>query len=114
MAQAWGFDTESKPTFKVGEVSDGPHILQLATAERAWVIQLHDPECRAVAAGLLGGIGLAVMCLGLLALLTVGAGYLALLVMGQLFLVDFRFWVVAVTTRSWAAAVMTSSTATTG
>jgi pimeloyl-ACP methyl ester carboxylesterase len=32
----------------------------------------------------------------LLALLTVGAGYLALLVMGQLFLVDFRFWVVAV------------------
>ena len=22
---AWGFDTESKPTFHVGEVSDGPH-----------------------------------------------------------------------------------------
>ena len=55
---AWGFDTESKPTFKVGEVSDGPHILQLATAERAWVIQLHDPECRAVAAGLLGHAGI--------------------------------------------------------
>lgn len=52
-AQAWGFDTESKPTFKVGELSDGPHILQLATAERAWVIQLHDPECRSVAAELL-------------------------------------------------------------
>ena len=31
-ATAWGFDTESKPTFKVGEVSDGPHIVQLATA----------------------------------------------------------------------------------
>ena len=58
MAKAWGFDTESKPTFKVGEVSDGPHILQLATAERAWVIQLHDPECRAVAAGLLGHAGI--------------------------------------------------------
>ncbi|MEY3998279.1 MAG: Ribonuclease, partial [Pseudomonadota bacterium] len=31
-APAWGFDTESKPTFKVGEVSDGPHILQLSSA----------------------------------------------------------------------------------
>ena len=50
---AWGFDTESKPTFRVGEASDGPHILQLATAERAWVIQLHEPECRFVAAELL-------------------------------------------------------------
>lgn len=52
-APAWGFDTESKPTFKVGEQSDGPHVLQLATAERAWVFQLHDPECRAIAARLL-------------------------------------------------------------
>jgi len=57
-AKAWGFDTESKPTFKVGEQSDGPHILQLSTPARAWVFQLHDPECRAVAAELLalGGI----------------------------------------------------------
>ena len=55
---AWGFDTESKPTFKVGEVSDGPHIVQLATPQRAWVFQLHDPQCSAVAAELLalGGI----------------------------------------------------------
>ena len=51
--KVWGFDTESKPTFKVGEVSDGPHILQLATADRGWVIQLHDQPCRAVAAQLL-------------------------------------------------------------
>ncbi len=50
---AWGFDTESKPTFKVGEVSDGPHIVQLSTAEQAWVFQLHDPHCRAVVAQLL-------------------------------------------------------------
>jgi len=57
-AKAWGFDTESKPTFKVGEQSDGPHVLQLSTAERAWVFQLHEPECRAIAADLLaqGGI----------------------------------------------------------
>ena len=52
-ADAWGFDTESKPTFRVGEVSDGPHILQLATAEHAWVFQLHEPGCRAIAADLL-------------------------------------------------------------
>ncbi len=52
-ARAWGFDTESKPTFKVGEASDGPHVLQLSTAQHAWVFQLHDPECRAVAAQLM-------------------------------------------------------------
>jgi ribonuclease D len=52
-SRAWGFDTESKPTFRVGEASDGPHVLQLATRERAWVFQLHDPQCRAVAADLL-------------------------------------------------------------
>lgn len=51
--RAWGFDTESKPTFKVGEASQGPHVLQLATLERAWVFQLQAPECRAVAAELL-------------------------------------------------------------
>ncbi|OYU30540.1 MAG: 3'-5' exonuclease [Comamonadaceae bacterium PBBC2] len=57
-ATAWGFDTESKPTFKVGEQSDGPHILQLSTAQRAWVFQLHEPECRAVAAQLLAHAGI--------------------------------------------------------
>lgn len=46
----WGFDTESKPTFVQGEVSDGPHILQLATTERAWVFQLNDPATRELAA----------------------------------------------------------------
>jgi ribonuclease D len=65
-ARAWGFDTESKPTFKVGEQSDGPHILQLSTAERAWVFQLHAPDCRAMAAKLLalGGIAKAGFGLG--------------------------------------------------
>lgn len=52
-ATAWGFDTESKPTFRVGEAPDGPHVLQLATAERAWVFQLQDSACRALAADLL-------------------------------------------------------------
>jgi ribonuclease D len=65
-AKVWGFDTESKPTFKVGEVSDGPHVLQLSTPERAWVFQLHEPGCRAVAAELLalGGIAKAGFGLG--------------------------------------------------
>ena len=51
--RAWGFDTESKPTFKVGELSDGPHILQLSTPEHAWIFQLHEPACREVAAHLM-------------------------------------------------------------
>jgi len=52
-ATAWGFDTESKPTFQKHEVSHGPHVVQLATLERAWVFQLHDPDCSAVVAELL-------------------------------------------------------------
>ncbi|GAA6141269.1 3'-5' exonuclease [Hydrogenophaga sp. 5NK40-0174] len=51
--QAWGFDTESKPTFRKDEVSDGPHVLQLATRDHAWVILLHDTACRDVACELL-------------------------------------------------------------
>lgn len=55
---AWGFDTESKPTFQAGEASEGPHVIQLATLEQAFVFQLHDRRCRAVAGELLahGGI----------------------------------------------------------
>ena len=64
-ARAWGFDTESKPTFRVGEASDGPHVLQLSTGERAWAFQLHEPECRAVAADLLARTGIAKAGFGL-------------------------------------------------
>ena len=49
----WGFDTESKPTFVKDQVSDGPHIVQLATLAHAWVFQLQDPACRDTVAGLL-------------------------------------------------------------
>jgi len=52
-APLWGFDTESKPTFRRDEVSDGPHIVQLATRERAWVFQLTDEACRERVAALL-------------------------------------------------------------
>ncbi|MCB4358124.1 3'-5' exonuclease [Quatrionicoccus australiensis] len=34
---AIGFDTESKPTFLKGEVSTGPHLIQLATDEHAYL-----------------------------------------------------------------------------
>jgi ribonuclease D len=62
---AWGFDTESKPTFRVGELSDGPHVLQLASTERAWVFQLHDPHCREISAELLALGGFAKAGFGL-------------------------------------------------
>ncbi|NJM43695.1 MAG: 3'-5' exonuclease domain-containing protein 2 [Brachymonas sp.] len=57
-ASVWGFDTESKPTFRVGEISTGPHVLQLSTLQHAWVFQLHDMDCRAVAAELLAMPGI--------------------------------------------------------
>lgn len=34
---AIGFDTESKPTFAKGEVSTGPHLIQLATEDKAYL-----------------------------------------------------------------------------
>lgn len=52
-AAVFGFDTESKPTFAKGELSDGPHTVQLSTTDTAWVFQLHDPACRARVAQLL-------------------------------------------------------------
>jgi hypothetical protein len=39
-----GFDTESKPTFAVGEVSDGPHVVQFALHDRAYLFQIHQAE----------------------------------------------------------------------
>ena len=39
-----GFDTESKPTFAVGEVSSGPHLVQFALADRAYLFQLYQTE----------------------------------------------------------------------
>lgn len=61
----WGFDTESKPTFVKDQVSDGPHVLQLATPNGAWVFQLQEPGCRAVAARLLAWDGAAKVGFGL-------------------------------------------------
>ncbi|CAN5333711.1 3'-5' exonuclease [soil metagenome] len=60
-----GFDTESKPTFLKNEVSSGPHTVQFASLQRAWVFQLHDADCRAAAANLLASSALTKICFGL-------------------------------------------------
>ena len=39
-----GFDTESKPLFNVGQHDSGPHLVQLATTQQAWLLQLHLPK----------------------------------------------------------------------
>ncbi|WP_371868507.1 3'-5' exonuclease [Telluria aromaticivorans] len=39
-ADVIGFDTESKPTFAKGEVSTGPHLVQLATNDLAYLFQI--------------------------------------------------------------------------
>lgn len=35
-----GFDTESKPVFVRGQPSDGPHVVQLATPDEAFIVQV--------------------------------------------------------------------------
>jgi ribonuclease D len=42
-----GFDTESKPTFQKGEQSTGPHLVQLATDEHAYLFQIGTLKPRA-------------------------------------------------------------------
>jgi ribonuclease D len=60
-----GFDTESKPTFVKNEVSGGPHVVQFASLDHAWVFQLHDADCRAAAAHLLASSALTKVGFGL-------------------------------------------------
>lgn len=62
-----GFDTESKPCFNKGEVSDGPHLIQIATRSKAYLFPtkfynnfssletiLSDPKIKKVGFGLKG------------------------------------------------------------
>lgn len=35
-----GFDTETKPVFQAGQSSDGPHVIQLATLNHAFIFQV--------------------------------------------------------------------------
>ena len=47
-ADVIGFDTESKPTFLKGEESTGPHLIQLATDERAYLFPVSPTYCSPV------------------------------------------------------------------
>lgn len=47
-ARAIGFDTESKPTFRKGQKSEGPHVLQFATLDQAYIFHSHIEECHEV------------------------------------------------------------------
>jgi ribonuclease D len=40
-SQVVGFDTESKPIFRKGQKSSGPHVFQFATLERAFIFRPH-------------------------------------------------------------------------
>ncbi len=63
--QVLGFDTESKPTFLRDQVSEGPHIVQLATLDKAYIFQLDDPGCREVVSALLESHSIAKVGFGL-------------------------------------------------
>lgn len=39
-----GFDTESRPTFSIGEVSEGPHVVQFALHDKAYLFQVHRAD----------------------------------------------------------------------
>ena len=60
-----GFDTESKPTFAVGEISDGPHVVQFALPERAFIFQAYRNEGRDLLIELLQSHGLRKVGFGL-------------------------------------------------
>lgn len=48
-ARVAGFDTEAKPVFRAGQKSDGPHVVQFALTDRAFIFQLHRKECEEAA-----------------------------------------------------------------
>lgn len=60
-----GFDTESRPTFVKNEKSRGPHVLQFATPEKAYIFQSHRTECHPAITELLGAEGIAKIGFGL-------------------------------------------------
>ncbi len=48
-----GFDTEAKPTFRKGQKSDGPHVVQCALTDKAYIFLLHRSECEKAVAELI-------------------------------------------------------------
>lgn len=39
-----GFDTESRPTFRKGQESNGPHVVQFSTLKTGYIFQLHNTQ----------------------------------------------------------------------
>lgn len=62
---ALGFDTESKPLFSTHQVDTGPHVVQLATPQAAWLLQLHHPQALALAREVLAHPGICKVGFGL-------------------------------------------------
>lgn len=60
-----GFDTESRPTFRKGETSDGPHLVQFAVPHRAWLFQICHSGTQAAIAELLHDARIAKVGFGL-------------------------------------------------
>jgi RNA polymerase sigma factor for flagellar operon FliA len=54
--EAVGFDTESKPTFRKGEVSTGPHLVQLATDSHAYLFQTGANAASSPGAGVIHAV----------------------------------------------------------
>ncbi|MBC8126096.1 MAG: 3'-5' exonuclease domain-containing protein 2 [Gloeobacteraceae cyanobacterium ES-bin-144] len=64
-AETVGFDTESKPTFRKGQISEGPHVLQFSTTEKAFIFQSHVVASQAAIFDLLKSPGLTKVGFGL-------------------------------------------------
>lgn len=60
-----GFDTESKPIFSVHQVDTGPHLVQLASTEAAWLLQLHHSQALELAREVLASTALRKVGFGL-------------------------------------------------
>lgn len=64
-ASCIGFDTESKPTFKVGELSSGPHLIQFATLEKVYLLRVGMPGCTEAVRAVLQAPGIVKIGFGL-------------------------------------------------
>jgi ribonuclease D len=62
---ALGFDTESKPLFHIHQIDTGPHVVQLATPQAAWLLQLHHPQALALAREIISHAGICKVGFGL-------------------------------------------------
>lgn len=48
-----GFDTEAKPTFRKGQKSGGPHLVQFSLADKAFLFQVENKCCKQAAGKLI-------------------------------------------------------------